>query len=34
MKRVKPIFLILALVPSGFACAAGDTGFTDVSGDV
>ena len=33
MKRVIPVFLVLALVLSGFACAAGDTGFTDVSGD-
>ena len=33
MKRVLPVFVVLALVLSGFACAAEDTGFADVSGD-
>ena len=33
MKRVLPMVLVLTLVLSSFACAAEDTGFTDVSGD-
>ena len=33
MKRALPVFLILTLVLSSFACAAEDTGFADVSGD-
>ena len=33
MKRIISVFLVLALVLSGFAHAAGDTGFIDVNGD-